>query len=72
MSDRVLGPVREAFAYAHPERVQLVLHGVECKDDRVAGLTPMQALRLAETLTRAAREALADAAAVTGLDYRGG
>lgn len=58
MSDRVLGPVREAFAYAHPERVQLVLHAVECKDDRVAELTPMQALRLAETLVRSAMEIL--------------
>ena len=71
MSDRVLGPVREAFAYAHPERVQLVLHGVECKDDRVAELTPMQALRLAETLIRSAKDIL-EAAAVTGLHYRGG
>jgi len=58
MSDRVLGPVREAFAYAHPERVQLVLHGVDSKDDRVAELTPMQALRLAETLVRSAMEIL--------------
>jgi hypothetical protein len=53
-----MGPVRDAFAYAHPGEVQLVLHGVESKDDRVARLTPMQALRLAETLTRSAREAL--------------
>jgi hypothetical protein len=58
MSDRVLGPVREAFAYAHPERVQLVLHGLDHKDDRVAELTPMQALRLAETLVRSAMEIL--------------
>jgi hypothetical protein len=58
MSDRIMGPVREAFAYAHPERVQLVLHGVECKDDRVAELTPMQTLRLAETLVRSALEIL--------------
>lgn len=60
MSDRVMGPVRDAFAYAHPGEVQLVLHGVEGKDDRVARLTPMQALRLAETLTRSAREAMSE------------
>jgi len=71
MSDRVLGPVREAFAYAHPERVQLVLHGLDHKDDRVAELTPMQALRLAETLVRSAKDIL-EAAAVTGLEFRGG
>jgi hypothetical protein len=53
-----MGPVREAFAYAHPERVQLVLHGLDHKDDRVAELTPMQALRLAETLVRSALEIL--------------
>ena len=66
-----MGPVREAFAYAHPERVQLVLHGLDHKDDRVAELTPMQALRLAETLVRSAKDIL-EAAAVTGLEYRGG
>ena len=71
MSDRVLGPVREAFAYAHPERVQLVLHGLDHKDDRVAELTPIQALRLAETLVRSAKDIL-EAAAVTGLEFRGG
>jgi len=58
MSDRVMGPVRDAFAYDRTGEVQLVLHGVEGKDDRVARLTPMQALRLAETLTRSAREAM--------------
>ena len=71
MSDRVLGPVREAFAYAHPERVQLVLHGLDHKDDRVAELTPMQALRLAETLVRSARDIL-EAPDLTGLEVRGG
>ena len=71
MSDRVLGPVRDAFAYAHPERVQLVLHGLDHKDDRVAELTPMQALRLAETLVRSARDIL-EAPDLTGLEVRGG
>lgn len=71
MSDRVMGPVREAFAYAHPERVQLVLHGVDNKDDRVAELTPLQALRLAETLVRSAKDIL-ETASLTGLEYRGG
>jgi hypothetical protein len=71
MSDRIMGPVREAFAYTHPERVQLVLHGLDHKDDRVAELTPMQALRLAETLVRSAKDIL-EAAAVTGLEFRGG
>ena len=71
MSDRVLGPVREAFAYAHPERVQLVLHGLDHKDDRVAELTPIQALRLAETLVRSARDIL-EAPDLTGLEVRGG
>jgi hypothetical protein len=71
VSDRVLGPVREAFAYAHPERVQLVLHGLDHKDDRVAELTPMQALRLAETLVRSARDIL-EAPDLTGLEVRGG
>jgi hypothetical protein len=63
--------VREAFAYAHPERVQLVLHGLDHKDDRVAELTPMQALRLAETLVRSARDIL-EAPDLTGLEVRGG
>jgi hypothetical protein len=71
MSDRVMGPVREAFAYAHPERVQLVLHGVEAQNDRVAELTPLQALRLAETLVRSAKDIL-ETASLTGLEYRGG
>jgi len=71
MSDRVMGPVREAFAYAHPERVQLVLHGLDHKDDRVVELTPIQALRLAETLVRSAKDIL-EAADLTGLHYRGG
>ena len=71
MSDRVMGPVREAFAYAHPERVQLVLNGVEAQNDRVAELTPLQALRLAETLVRSAKDIL-ETASLTGLEYRGG
>jgi len=71
VSDRVLGPVREAFAYTHPERVQLVLHGLDHKDDRVAELTPIQALRLAETLVRSARDIL-EAPDLTGLEVRGG
>jgi hypothetical protein len=51
--------------------VQLVLHGLDHKDDRVVELTPIQALRLAETLVRSAKDIL-EAAAVTGLEYRGG
>jgi hypothetical protein len=71
MSDRKLPPVTDVFAYWHQGAVQVALHGREASDDRTAELTPAQALRLAETLTRAAREALANGT-VTGLEYRGG
>lgn len=59
MTDRDLPPVSEAFAIWHQGQVRLVLNGKTYADDRVADLTPAQALRLAETLVRSAREALA-------------
>jgi len=59
VSDRDLPPVKEAFAIWHQGQIRLVLNGTTYADDRVADLTPAQALRLAETLVRSAREALA-------------
>lgn len=58
MSNRKLPEVTEAFAFWHQGKVQVALHGPTYGDDRTAELTPMQALKLAEALTRAAREAL--------------
>jgi hypothetical protein len=58
MSDRKLPPVHDVFAYWRDNAVQVALHGEDYKDDRRTELTPMQALKLAEQLTRAAREAL--------------
>jgi hypothetical protein len=58
MSDRKLPQVTEAFAFWHQGKVQVALQGSTYGDDRTAELTPMQALRLAEALTRATREAL--------------
>lgn len=69
MSDRQLPPVRDALAYWCGGAVQVALHGEDYKDDRAATLTPAQALKLAEQLVRAAREALLEP---TGLEYRGG
>jgi hypothetical protein len=57
--ERYLPPVKEAFAISHQGQIRLVLNGTTYADDRVADLTPAQALRLAETLVRSAREALA-------------
>jgi hypothetical protein len=59
MNDRQLPAIHNAFAYwTTSGAVQVALHGEDYKDDRVATLTPAQALKLAEQLTRAAREAL--------------
>jgi hypothetical protein len=71
MSDRNTLPITDAFAYWYEGKLHVSLHGNTAGDDRRTELTPMQALKLAEQLTRAAREGLT-AAAVTGLEYRGG
>jgi hypothetical protein len=60
VTDRDLPPVKEAFAIWHQGQIRLVLNGSTYADDRVADLTPAQALRLAETLVRSAREALTE------------
>lgn len=59
MSDRNLPPISDAFAYWSRGKLQVVLHGREPGDDRVGELTAVQAIKLAETLIRAAREAMA-------------
>jgi len=59
VTDRNLPPIADALAFWHQGKIKMVLHGMTYADDRAAELTPIQALRLAETLTRAAREALA-------------
>jgi hypothetical protein len=71
MSDRKLPPISDVFAYWQDNVVRIALHGRTGSDDCRGELTAMQALKLAEQLTRAAREGLT-AAAVTGLEYRGG
>jgi hypothetical protein len=58
MSDRKLPPITDVFAYWRDNAVQVALHGRTAIDDCRGELTPMQALKLAEQLTRAAREAL--------------
>jgi len=58
MSDRKLPKIEEVFAHQEGKTVKIAFHGADCTDDRRGELTPMQALRLAEMLTRAARDAL--------------
>ncbi len=70
MPEYYLPKLKEAVAYLDDSRqIRLALHGYDYADDRVGTLTPAQALRLAEYLVRAAREALVEP---TGLEYRGG
>lgn len=57
MSDRLLPQITDAIAYWDRGKVQLVLHSDHYRDDRNGTLTPTQALKLAEALVRAAREA---------------
>lgn len=59
MAEYQLPKVREAIAYLDDsKRIRLALHGYDYADDRVGELTPAQALKLAEYLVRAAREAV--------------
>ena len=58
MNSRQLPPTVDALAYWRDGKVRVALHGPEPADDRDTTLTPAQALKLAEQLTRAAREAL--------------
>ena len=58
MSNRQLPPTVDALAYWRDGKVRVALHGPEPADDRATTLTPAQALKLAEQLVRAAREAL--------------
>jgi hypothetical protein len=70
MGEYHLPKLKEAVAYLDDsKRIRLALHGHDYADDRVGALTPAQALKLAEYLVRAAREALVGP---TGLEYRGG
>ncbi len=69
MSNRQLPAIHNAFAYWRNGAVHFALHGDAAGDDRAGTLTPAQALKLAEQLVRAAREALLEP---TGLEYRGG
>ena len=71
MSDRKLPPVTDAFAYWYEGKLHVSLHGNTAGDDRRTELTPMQALRLAETLVRSAKDIL-EAPDLTGLEVRGG
>lgn len=57
MSDRLLPQITDAIAYWDRGKVQLALHAEHHRDDRSGTLTPTQALKLAEALVRAAREA---------------
>jgi len=58
MSNRQLPRTVDAFAYWRDGKVNLALHGPEPSDDRATTLTPAQALKLAEQLTRSVREAM--------------
>lgn len=59
MSEYRLPTIREAIAYVDDSKqLRIALHGHDYADDRVGTLTPAQALKLAEYLTRAAREVL--------------
>lgn len=59
MPDYHLPKIREAIAYVDDSKqLRIALHGHDYADDRVGTLTPAQALKLAEYLVRAAREAL--------------
>jgi hypothetical protein len=59
MPDYHLPKIREAIAYLDDSKqLRIALHGYDYADDRVGTLTPAQALKLAEYLVRAAREAL--------------
>jgi hypothetical protein len=61
VTDRKLPPVADALAYWSKGKVQVVLHGTTIQDDRTTELTIPQALRLAETLVRSARQGMPDA-----------
>ena len=58
MNSRQLPPTVDALAYWRDGKVRVALHGEDYKDDRDTTLTPAQALKLAEQLVRAAREAM--------------
>ena len=57
MSERQLPPIKEALAYWHRGQITIALHGEVPADDRTCTLSQRQALRLAEFLIRAVREA---------------